>query len=60
MVYFLDLQSAFTEINNMNKTQQRLPKQQQMNNTKLNPTDTQHQLLGIPAFNTDYIKPVQC
>ena len=37
MVYFLDLQSALTEMNNMNRTQQRLPKQQQINKTELNP-----------------------
>ena len=47
MGYLLDLQSALTEMNNMNKTEQRLPKQQQMNKTKLNPPDTQHQLLCI-------------
>ena len=33
--------------NNINKTEQRFPKQQQMNKTKLNPPDTQHQLLCI-------------
>ena len=27
MVYFLDLQLGLTEMNNMNKTKQRLPKQ---------------------------------
>ena len=37
MVCFLDLQSARTEMNNMNKTYQRLPKQQQINKTELNP-----------------------
>ena len=37
MVYFLDFQSALTEMNNMNKTWQRLPKQQQINKTELNP-----------------------
>ena len=37
MVYFLDLQSALTEMNNMNNTKQRLPKQQQINKTELNP-----------------------
>ena len=33
--------------NKMNKTEHRLPKQQQMNKTELNPPDTQHQLLCI-------------
>ena len=33
--------------NNMKKTEQCLPKQQQMNKTKLNPPDTQYQLLCI-------------
>ena len=39
--------------NNMNKPEQRSSKQQQMNKTKLNPPDTQHQLQCInSAFNT--------
>ena len=37
--------SAYRNNNNMTKTEQRLPKQQQMNKTKLNPPDTQHQPL---------------
>ena len=44
MGYLLDLKSALTETTKMNKTEQCLPKQQQMNTTKFNPTDTQHQL----------------
>ena len=48
MAYLLNLQSALTETTTLIKLS--LPKQQQMNKTKvtkLNPPDTQHQLLCI-------------
>ena len=43
----------------MNKTEQRLPKQQQMNKTKLNPPDTQHQLLCINRTCIQYWLTIQ-
>ena len=60
MAYLLDVQSALTETTTLIKLSIAYQRQEQMNKTRLNPPDTQHQLLCINSTCIQYWLTIQC